>query len=760
MVKYICVRGETMNNRIELLAPAGNKENFIGAINAGANAIYLAGKSFGARAYASNFTNEELSELFIYAHLRNVKVFVTVNTIIYENEVNDLLKYTDFLVQNNVDALIVQDLGIIELLVNRYPDTEIHASTQMNVYNVHQATYLKTLGVSRIILARETSLDVIKEIKEKVDIDLEVFIHGALCVSYSGNCLFSSLNGGRSGNRGECAQPCRLPYKLVKENTEVSEEAYLMSTKDLLSINNLEEIISSGVASLKIEGRMRSFEYVTETVRTYNNTINDYYSNVITERDNSIKGLKTVFNREYTKGYISDELPYDINNSFRPNHQGVEVGTVINFNRGKTTIQLTDTLSKNDGIRILGEKDVGGKVSKIMLNNEVVPTAHKGDTIIIDMLGAIEKGSIVRKTLDTHLNKNLEVLKDTNFKLVPISMEIECFVGNKLSLSIQTPYTEKLTTYSDYTIEQAKNKPQTKTQIIDQFSKLGNTFYLLDIIKVNTDESGFIPNSVMNTLRRDTISELENNLLNNKKSIIKSYTKPSLNETDYELELIVKVENKEQYILTKELGINTIYYKENIDNNYVFMHRINDTIPKETNLVVQDFGLLNKDKNIITNEHLNVVNSYSVESLLSKGVRYITLSEESSKENTKDLIKSFTRRHTFVPPIELIVYNTPDLMISKYCPITKSLDINRLDCGICENNQYFLKDQKDFKYPLIRDSKCNIRVLHKKTVNNINKLLYYKSIGIKRFRVEFTTESKEEIRSVINRFKSMMNSLQ
>ena len=214
--------------KIELLAPAGSQESLIGAINAGANAVYLAGKRFGARAFSNNFDDENLIEAIHYAHLRGVFVYVTINTLIFDDEVEELLSFTDLLVKNQVDALIVQDIGMMDLLTKRYPNTDIHASTQMNVHNINQAKMLKSLGVKRIVMARETPLSVIRQIKKTVDIELEVFVHGALCVSYSGNCLMSSMQGGRSGNRGQCAQPCRLTYKLIKENQAISDQSYLL----------------------------------------------------------------------------------------------------------------------------------------------------------------------------------------------------------------------------------------------------------------------------------------------------------------------------------------------------------------------------------------------------------------------------------------------------------------------------------------------------------------------------------------------------
>ena len=719
----------------------------IGAINAGANAVYFAGKKFGARAYASNFDTDEIKSMIDYAHIRNVKVYITVNTLVFESEIKDLLSYTDLLVSYHVDALIVQDIGMIELFVNRYPDTAIHASTQMNVYNVHQAKYLKELGVKRIILARETSLETIKEIKKQVDIELEVFIHGALCVSYSGNCSFSFFNGGRSGNRGECAQPCRLPYTLLKEDSVVSEQAYLLSTKDLLTINNIDEIISSDVSSLKVEGRMRSFEYVVETIKSYREVI-DHQEESLSK---TIKNLKTVFNRDYTKGYILDEKPYHINHSYRPNHQGIEVGKVLDFHNGKVTIKLSDSLSKEDGIRILGTSDVGGKVNRIMKDQTTVQTALNGDTIIIDMIGQIETGATVVKTLDHALNESLTKYHDINYKLIPLDMIVTCKVNEPLMLNVKTPFSQLISTVSDYIVQEAKKNPMRKEDILEQISKLGNTIYITNLITIDTDEKSFIPKSVLNELRRTALENLEKAILNQSKPRIKynnSYHIQALEE--FKESIIVKAETLAQYQVAKDLGIKTIYYKSNIDDNYVFLPRIANSLTTKDKVVIQDFGQVYSSSNeIIANEYLNVVNHYSVASLLSRGIKVITLSQESTFKNTKELIQTFTSKYHFTPPIEIILYSTPDVMISKYCPITKTLGINQLNCGLCERNQYYLKDKENNTYPLIRDQQCNIRVLHKKPINNINMMQNYGSIGVKRFRLEFTTESAETTRSII-----------
>jgi len=752
-----------MITNIEILAPAGNMENLVGAINAGANAVYLAGKSFGARKYASNFSDEEIIEVIKYAHLRNVKVFVTVNTIVFEDEIAQFIKYTDFLVSYNVDALIVQDLGIIEMLTSRYPTLEIHASTQMNTYNVNQAKYLKSIGVSRIILARETSVNMIREIKQEVDIDIEVFVHGALCVAYSGNCLFSSMNGGRSGNRGECAQPCRLPYTLLQNNTKVGKEEYLLSTKDLMTIDELDKIINSGVTSLKIEGRMRSFEYVTATIRTYKKALDAYLEGFRLNTDNVKKELLAVFNREYTKGYISNINPSSLNNSYRPNHLGVKVGEVISFAKGKTKIKLNDTLSVNDGIRIIGNKDVGGKVNRILISNTKTSVAHKGDIITIDMQQEVSPGDIVRKTRDIALNNELQTYNNQNFKLIPLYLNVKVYTDNPISLSIQTEFSEEITILSEYIVKKAKGIPQTKSQIEEQLSRLGNTHYKVITFDIDLKGNCFIPNSVLKQLRRDAIKKLEEKILSRSKNEINIVNLQLDTIESKAIELICKVENNLQYDVLKELGIKTIYHTSNVtgsSHNYLYANRISsDEISSHNNLVINDFGILPTKKNIVTNEHLNVVNSYSVYSLLSRGVQAVTISQESTLRNTELLINSFKNQYGFTPPLEVIMYSCPDLMITKYCPITKGEGLLKVNCNLCQKNQYYLQDTNGNKYPIIRDTDCNVRILHSKRINKINDLRKYTDIGISRIRLDFTTETPNEVREVILSFQKALKKI-
>ena len=311
----------------ELLVPVGNWESLEIAVKSGADAVYLAGKKFGARAFADNFTDTEMQDAIKYCHLYGVKIYVTVNTLVFESELEDVKKYIGFLHINGVDAVIVADIGLIAWIHDKYPNLEIHASTQVHNTNQEGIDYLTSLGVKRVVLAREMSLGEIEAIN---GVEKEVFIHGALCVCYSGQCLFSSLVMERSGNRGACAQPCRLPYKLKKDDQILElDSEYLLSPKELNTTTYFDAIMRSDIYSLKIEGRMKSSFYVGCVTRLYRTLIDSYYQTGKCVVDNDIlNDLKVIFNREYTKGFLFSASNQELMNTHSPIHFGVTSGRV------------------------------------------------------------------------------------------------------------------------------------------------------------------------------------------------------------------------------------------------------------------------------------------------------------------------------------------------------------------------------------------------------------------------------------------------
>ena len=402
--------------KVELLSPVGNKEMLYQAIHNGADAVYLSGTNYGARKFANNFTNEELVSAIKYSHLYGVKVYVTVNTLIYEKELNDVLEYIEFLHKNGVDAVIMQDIGLIKITKETFPNLEIHASTQCHNHNEEIIKLFKSLGVTRAVFAREMSLNEINNIN--VDIEKEVFVYGALCVCYSGCCLFSSLNGGRSGNRGECVGSCRLPYKLIKNNEVIKTEGnYILSTKEVNTLEYIKELLDSNITSFKIEGRMKSPSYVGYVTRLFRILIDKYYNNEELKLSNEeVTNLKKLFNREFTKGYLFKDN--DVMNIKTPNHQGIEIGKVIDIFRDKIKIKLTnDNLSQNDGIRFKN-KDKGMIINRLYNNKGLlVSEVNKDNICLLDNKLDIKVGDTILKTIDSKLIKELDNIEEKKINI-------------------------------------------------------------------------------------------------------------------------------------------------------------------------------------------------------------------------------------------------------------------------------------------------------------------------------------------------------
>ena len=385
-----------MSKRKELLSPAGDFESLVYAVNNGADAIYLGGKKFGARKFASNFDNEEMIKAIKYCHLYGVKIYVTVNTLIYDEEIEDALNYLEFLYINGVDAVIMQDLGLITLARKKFPNLEIHASTQMHNINEGSLNHLISLGIKRVVLARELSLKEVSSLK--LPIEKEIFIHGALCISYSGECLFSSLINNRSGNRGECSGSCRLKYSLYENEKEVFPSKYLLSTKELNTISSFKEIMDSDVTSLKIEGRMKSKYYVGFVTRVYKALMDKYYNNEdLTITKDDIKKLKLLYNRDFTTGYLFNKEGLDFMNINSPKHQGLVIGKVLDIKNNKVKILLNDILSQNDGIRF--SSSLEGMIVNYLYNDNdlLINKAYPGNIIYLDKKGNVKKVEVLNK---------------------------------------------------------------------------------------------------------------------------------------------------------------------------------------------------------------------------------------------------------------------------------------------------------------------------------------------------------------------------
>ena len=677
----------------------------------------------------------------------------------FDDEVEDLISYADFLVKHHVDALIVQDLGMIDLFVKRYPDTEIHVSTQFNTHNLYQVKMLKALGVKRIVLARETSIQTIKAIKKEVDIELEVFIHGALCVSYSGNCLMSSMIGGRSGNRGECAQPCRLPYQLYKDNQKIQDSSYLLSTKDLMTIDYIGELIEIGIDSFKIEGRMRKKEYVIETVKAYRHAIDQHLSHQKYDSTNDIDRLKRVFNREFTKGFVLNEVPRLINNSEFQSHLGVPLGKVIGYQKNRVKILLEEPIRIGDGYRILSPEPYGDIVSRIHKKDELVKEALGNEVIELDVKNPIQIGSIVVKTTDVTIeNEDLAYLSE-NYKCVKLNGKVTAKVGQHLKLDLSDGF-HQVSVSSAELIEQAEQNPTSREEIELRFSKLGNTPFEYSSLEIENDENGFIPVKMINQMRRDAIDQLVyyRTLQDQERKVVNVMFDP-LSFDDEPQTLKVKVKTMDQYQSAISCGIEEILIEDTLkvtdirESDVMSLRRIQTDQKKTIEGVsyIHDIGsiLLNSNQyDLYGDQFLNVTNIYSAYTLFKLGLKRITFAYEVSKDRIFKFMELFEKKFQTTPPVDLILYGRPDLMMTKYCPIAKTYKTNP-HCHLCEKNQYALEDRLNQKYPLLHDGSCHLRILHSKPIHLFQYMDELKMSKISGFRIDLTIENAELSKKII-----------
>lgn len=722
----------------ELLSPAGTKEAFYAAISNGCDAIYLGLDKFNARAYAANFTLDNLKELVDFAHLRNVKIFVTMNTILYDDELLEAYKTIDQLALINVDALIIQDLALLNYVTNHYKSLEAHISTQVGIDDLDGARLMKELGATRVVFARETPLKTLKNIKKSLNIEIESFIHGALCVSYSGNCLMSSLIGDRSGNRGRCAGCCRQVYSLLDlTNKKIIKSGYLLSMKDLNTSQNIEDL--RFIDSLKIEGRMKEPNYVASVTR--------YYRNLLDKDIPDKDGLFKVFNRTYTKGYLNEASNKDITNIERPNNFGYEIGKVVKIDKNKIWIKLFKELNKGDQIRIESKniyKEISIPILKMFDGNfKEVQSSTK--TIIIYTNESIEINAKVYKTKDINFVKKANLsIGEFAYRKLPLDMVFKASTTDGILLKIEYE-NFKIFAKSQYFPEIAEKNGTSKEIINDQLSKLNDTPYYLNNLKIKMDEKLFIPLKEINYLRRKAIEDLAKARLNLK--VIKNINKEIIPQkfSIYKNEISAFVTTIEQFNACKELGIEHIYF-----NNVVSRNNEN-YINSDEEILCGGLGAIShyrKTNKIVSDASLNVVNYETVALLSSLGVTRITLSNEISKESINNLIKNYKNKYQTEPNLELIVYGKIPLMHTKYCPL------RRLDmCGMCKINKYALKDKFE-TFPLKFNNDCTVNILNSKTLNIIDELDGLE--GALTFRLSFYNETKEEITKIFNVLKTKL----
>ena len=793
--------------KVELLAPVGDWNCLKAAVQNGADAVYFGVEQFNARMYAANFNVEDMKQVIDYCKLRNVKTNLTLNTLLENCEFDNAVDLAKEAYKAGVDAIIVQDLGLAKYLIDNIPGLPIHASTQMTVHNLQGVLKLEKLGFDRVVLSRELSCEEIEYICKNCKVEIETFIHGALCICYSGQCLFSSVVGGRSGNRGKCAGPCRLPYELISENAETHErksidKGYLLSTKDLCGIAYLPRLIQTGVKCFKIEGRMKSPEYVATVTRIYRKYIDMVLNNddfIIDEKD--INDLMQVFNRGgFSDGHLDSNHNRNLIFPEKPSNMGIYLGTIkkYNSNKGHITLQLEEDLELGDSISVSNEaskylvselmiKNVNQK--KVSANTEVTIGRMKGNIKVGDKVYRISSKALsdfAKASYDNCENKKIPLNCTVTIKKnTPISMEI--------STNKNTCYNEL---YSSIYVKEISNMipidalktPISVERVVKQISKTTNTPFSFENITVLLDDGLYVPSiSTLNELRRTALEKVEQEILSRAKRTLLDLSKKSKESITYTPNL----KNPEISVLFRQLDLDFDYTKldkEKITNIYVSLElfiskkysKVISYFSDNYNLYIYvpsiiktnyknialstieqavmiynikgfivsnigDFELLkkySKDYEFIGNYTLNVFNNNTMEEYRKLGLSRITLSRELNQELIKEMLANANIN------TEMIVYGNLPLMASSYCFLGET---NKCypDCGTnCKkNNKYYLKDRLGFNFRVVPNSIetvtliCNSKTLSVST----------KDLPVNFVRLDILDESINEINEAVDK---------
>ena len=653
--------------KIELLSPVGDERGLKAAVNSGANGVYFGAKSFNAREYAAeNFDDKTIENAIKFAKLRNVKVYITVNTLVYNDEIDKAILLIKNIYDMGADAIIVQDLGIIDIVRNNL-NIPMHASTQMSCNNTYSVKLLEKLGIERVVLARETSIENIKEIRKNTSIELETFIHGALCVSFSGQCAYSYLHGGRSANRGACAQACRMEYSGGKTD-------YPLSAKDLMTIDIIPNLIEAGINSFKIEGRAKRSEYVAITTSIYRKAIDFALQNKNIETEKYKESLIKIFNRGgFSEGYYYNSK--DIFENYKPNHNGEFIGKITDYKKNKIYIKADKELNVYDGLSFGESGKIGMQISDLYKDNIRVKNG-KGNLSFSAVLKNINVGDKVYRTTDkSQMDEANIIIESDNFKHL---LNLNCIIDydKKIKFKINSNYNEKLNLeyISDYLVEEAKNSETKESDIIKALSKTGGTVFKFENINIIINfEKPFIPVKVLNEARRSIINSLEKILIQNRKidydKSIKNIFKEKIEYPNTNLKVAIisdinhKVKDYDKIILFPKIYDANIkkFFNEGLIDGIILPHI---TFDKDIELIK---NIVSKDMIVICNNlgqieallgeciiwagiGMNTINNKTVDFLYKLGVSTVISSIEAGKKlkNTISIKRGFIPAMNFV----------------------------------------------------------------------------------------------------------------
>ena len=794
---------------VELLAPAGSREALVAAVENGANAIYLAGNAFGARAYASNFDREALREAIHFAHLRKVAIHVTVNTIVADEEMGPLRDYLRFLYEAGADAVLVQDLGVARVAHETVPDLPLHASTQMSVSSLEGVRALAELGFTRVVLARELSLKEIRHICAHAPVEIETFMHGALCVCYSGQCLMSSMIGGRSGNRGRCAQPCRLPYTLVDEKGQdvLGDKAgsYLLSPRDLSTIDVIPDLIEAGVSSLKIEGRMKRPEYVATVVRTYREAIDTYYAGkgyAVTQEERD--DLAQIFNRDFTTAYLEGRPGKAMMSDRRPNNRGLLIGrvTAYDWDARIVTVKLSGRLGLGDQVDFWVK--VGGRVTATIsaltdAKGRAVEEGQAGDTVSFAIPSAVRDHDRVFKVYDARL---MERAKETYasgapVRRIPVAIEVRAAIGEPLTVTLCDAEGHRGEGRTDFIGEPARKRPLSEEIIRKQVSRLGTSVYEMKSLHCDIAGEVMVPMSEINEARRKAVEALDALRL---KEIEAREHRPEPKFTDriarptpkkahflvavdtlgkaeaalaagadgilfggesYEHRVIAPEEYERAWQMAREAGARIDFNTPRIvhDGQQKHVERLLAAFaafPPDA-VHVHNIAMLAlvrrlTDFAIHADYSLISYNKQTLAFLKDYGASGATLSPELTAKEIRQLAKESPL------PLTCIVHGRLELMVSNYCVTGSFLG----GCGEgpctqpCTRGHFALKDRKDALFPLAMDQFCHMHVLNSKVLSMMPHAMKFRAAGIETMQIEAKAMGEKEIAAIVKAYRKAM----
>ena len=784
-------------SRIELLAPAGSMESLIAAVQNGADAVYLGGKSFNARQFAGNFSDEELERAIDYCHERGVKVYVTVNILLKDEEFKDLPSVAEGLYNYGADALIIQDLGVGECIRRMLPEIELHASTQMTAHNLQGVNLLYNLGYKRVVLSRELSFDEIKHISQNTKAEIEVFSHGALCICYSGQCLMSSMIGGRSGNRGRCAQPCRMNYELRIDNA-FDRSGYLLSPKDLSTIEYIDRFFECGVKSLKVEGRMKSPQYVAGVISVYRRAIDKYIENgspKVSEEDK--KDLLKIFNRGgFTTAHLLGRGGSEMMSEERPKNWGIYAGSIVKVSPGrrKADVLLEEELSVGDGIEIWtkGKENIGFTIRSMIKDGRPVEKGLAGTKVTIECREG-HTGDKVYKTFDKLLNEQLEASYNTpdGPKKMPLRCSVRAMMGKPIEI-IFDDYIGNTVKLEGPLPEKALKVALTRERLMEQMEKLGGTPFYMKEISADVDGGISLPLSVLNSMRRQGVKKImeirafafkHNVNLNGMAD--KLFIKRELVKKE-EVRLSVFVRDSSQVKGAIDGGADIIVFggdrlrgydfdfKSTINEcraNGVKVYIASPRIVKSEfdstvshlkeyiwegadGIYVQDLGVLNYAINeklpFSCGFSLNIFNLFSAVLMTERGSGFISLSPELMVKEIKNIAP-------YIENCEALCYGRVEMMVSEHCPVAKSgqkCGVNGVLLG-CKGREIILSDRLGMKFPVKADIYCRAHIFNSVTLSMIANLKDLISSGVNILRLNMLDEGREEICSIVEAFRNM-----